>query len=74
MRFLAKNLPAASPLPKAAAGSDAETKQWVQVESAPELRFTAAGDGAKYQLMPMYRIRDQRYSVYWQTGNPKAQS
>jgi hypothetical protein len=70
----AKNLPAASPLPKAAAGSDAETKQWVQVESAPELRFTAAGDGAKYQLMPMYRIRDQRYAVYWQTGNPKPQS
>jgi hypothetical protein len=69
-----KNLPAADPLPKAAAGSDADTKQWVQVESAPELRFTAAGESAKYQLMPMYRIRDQRYAVYWQTGNPKPQS
>jgi hypothetical protein len=21
--------------------------------------------------MPMYQIREQRYSIYWQTGNPK---
>jgi hypothetical protein len=69
-----KNLPAASPLPKAAATPDASTKQWIQVESAPELRFTAAGEGAKYQLMPMYRIGDQRYSVYWQMQSPKKQS
>jgi hypothetical protein len=69
-----KNLPAADPLPKTAAGSDADSKQWAQVESAPELRFTAAGEGAKFQLMPMYQIRDQRYAVYWQTGNPKPRS
>jgi hypothetical protein len=61
-----KNLPTASPLPKAAATSDASTKQWIQVESSSELRFTAAGEGAKSQLMPMYQISDQRYSVYWQ--------
>jgi hypothetical protein len=66
-----KNLPAADPLPKAAAGAGSKADQWVQVESVPELRFKAAGEGAKYQLMPMYRIRDQRYAVYWQTGNPK---
>jgi hypothetical protein len=69
-----KNLPAASPLPKAAATPDANTKQWIQVESAPELRFTAAGESAKYQLMPMYQIGDQRYSVYWQMQSPKKQS
>ena len=61
-----KNLPAASPLPKVAATPDANTKQWIQVESASELRFTAAGEDAKYQLMPMYQIDEQRYSVYWQ--------
>ena len=69
-----KNLPAASPLPKAAAAPDAKTKQWIQVESAPELRFTADGEGAKFPLMPMYRIADQRYSVYWQLQGPKKQS
>jgi hypothetical protein len=69
-----KNLPAASPLPKAAAAPDAKTKQWIQVESAPELRFTAAGEGVKFLMMPMYRIADQRYSVYWQMQSPKKQS
>ena len=69
-----KNLPAASPLPKAAAAPDAKTKQWIQVESAPELRFTAAGEGAKLPMMPMYRIADQRYSVYWEMQSPKKQS
>jgi hypothetical protein len=39
-----------------------------------ELRFTAAGESAKYKLMPMYQIGDQRYSVYWQMQNPKKQS
>ena len=36
-------------------------------------RFTAAGESAKYDLIPMYQIRDQRYSIYWQTGNSKPQ-
>jgi len=34
------------------------------------LRFKAAGDGVKYEMMPMYQIRDQRYAVYWQIENP----
>ena len=65
-----KNLPSASPLPKAAATSDAKTKQWIQVDSPSELRFTAAGEGAKSPLMPMYEIGEQRYSVYWQMKSP----
>ena len=69
-----KNLPAASPLPKIAAASDASAKQWFQVESAPELRFSVAGESAKYKLMPMYQIGDQRYSVYWQMQSAKKQS
>ena len=69
-----KNLPAASPLPKVAATPDVSAKQWIQVESPSELRFTAAGEGVKYRLMSMYRIGDQRYSVYWQMQSPKKQS
>jgi hypothetical protein len=69
-----KNPPAASPLPKGAAAPDASTKQWIQVDSIAELRFSAAGDNTKYKLIPMYQIADQRYSVYWQLQNRKNQS
>jgi DUF1680 family protein len=69
-----KNLPAASPLPKVAATPDANTKQWIQVESPTELRFTVAGEDAKYQLMPMYQIDEQRYTVYWQMKSIRKQS
>jgi DUF1680 family protein len=67
-----KNLPAPDQLPKAAAGIGPE--QWVQTLSKPELRFKATGESAKYDLMPMFQIRDQRYAVYWQTENPKKNS
>jgi hypothetical protein len=67
-----KNLPKADPLPKGGAGSGPE--QWVQTESKSELHFKAAADGAQFELLPMYQIRDQRYSVYWQTGASKKQS
>ncbi|MGA2850044.1 MAG: beta-L-arabinofuranosidase domain-containing protein [Terracidiphilus sp.] len=66
-----KNLPAASSLPKVATTPDAFTKQWVQVDSLSELRFSVAGDNAKHQVMPLYQIRDQRYSVYWQMQSLK---
>ena len=66
-----KNLPPTAPLPKVAAAQDTDTKQWIHVESQWELRFTAAGESAKYDLIPMYQIRDQRYSIYCQTGNSK---
>ncbi len=69
-----KNLPAPAPLPKAAATPDANTKQWIQVESPSELRFTAAGENARYPLMPMFQIGEQRYSVYSQMQSPKKQS
>jgi DUF1680 family protein len=66
-----KDLPAASPLPKAAAASDAIAIQWIQVESPSELRFAASGENAKYKLMPMYEVGVQRYSVYWQMQSPR---
>jgi hypothetical protein len=69
-----KKLPAADPLPKVAADPGAETEQWIQVESKEALRFTAVGESQKHQLMPMYQINDQRYSVYWQMQSPSKQS
>lgn len=69
-----KNLPPASPLPKVVTSQDSSTHQWIQVESAVDLRFTAAGESSKYQLMPLYEIREQRYSVYWQMEYAKKQS
>jgi len=65
-----KDPPAADPLPKAAAVADSDTKKWVQVDSASDLRFTAAGESSKYQVMPLYQIADQKYSVYWQMQSP----
>jgi DUF1680 family protein len=60
-----EHLPAADALPKVSAGRDTNAPQWLQIESVSQLRFTAAGESARYQLSPMYAIGDQRYSVYW---------
>jgi len=69
-----KNLPTSSQLPTVPATPETTTKQWIQVESPAELRFTAAGENGKSQLIPMYEVSDQRYSVYWQMKNPKKES
>jgi DUF1680 family protein len=69
-----RRLPATSPLPMIAASSDKNTQQFIELESPSELRFTATGIDTKYQVMPMYQISDQRYSVYWQTSSAKKQS
>jgi uncharacterized protein len=61
-----KDLPAAVPLPRIPESADTMTKQWVQVESTSDLRFTVAGAGAKYQVLPMFAVGQERYSVYWQ--------
>jgi len=69
-----KNLPAASAMPKVAGAQGKDTKHWIQVESTTDLNFTCSGEDQKYDLMPMYRIQGQRYSIYWQTGNSKQQT
>ena len=69
-----KKLPAADPLPKAAADPGVKTDQWIEVESKRELRFIAGAGAARYHLMPMYQIGDQRYSVYWQMESPSKKS
>ena len=68
------DLPQPAPLPTVAATPNANMKQWIQIESTTELRYTATGDSAKYPLMPIYQIRDQRYSVYWKIQTPKSES
>jgi uncharacterized protein len=68
------DLPAPASLPRVAANPEANSKQWIQVESPSALRFTVAAESEKYQLMPMYQIGDQSYSVYWQMQTPKKQS
>jgi hypothetical protein len=69
-----KKLPAADPLPKIAADPGAKSDQWISVESIEDLRFSGGGETEKHQLVPMYQISDQRYSVYWQMQSPNKQS
>ena len=65
------NLKAPGPLPKVAANADANTKQWMQVEPSSPLRFTVTAGEGKYEVMPMYQIGEQSYTVYWQMQNFK---
>ncbi len=77
-RFLYEPFPKvilpADPLPKVAAQAGAGPPQWIHVDSASELRFTGDGEKARLNLMPLYQISDQRYSVYWQLQNQKGQA
>jgi DUF1680 family protein len=60
-------------LPKVAPGrSVAPGVPWVELQSKADLHFRASAEGAEYDLMPMYRIRDERYSIYWQRPLPPA--
>lgn len=72
-----KNLPPVEKLPevKGAAGKDSDkTENWVQVESSADLRFKASGASGTLDLTAMYKIRDERYSVYLQTSSAKEPS
>lgn len=69
-----KNLPAPDPLPKPQRAAGTGPNHWIEVESKQELRFKASCEDAKYDVMPMYKIRDQRYALYWQMQSEKAQS
>jgi uncharacterized protein len=66
-----KDLPAATAMPKVDGARDVDTKHWIEVASVKELNFRCSAEDQKYDLIPMYQIRDQRYSVYWQTGSSK---
>ncbi|HTV09824.1 MAG TPA: beta-L-arabinofuranosidase domain-containing protein [Candidatus Aquilonibacter sp.] len=48
------------------AGHSAGTRaEWVDCVSASDLSFRTAGVNGVRSVMPMYRIKDQRYAVYW---------
>jgi uncharacterized protein len=67
-----KIIPDGSTVPKGLAKQDPLLKaagaDWVTVESAGELRFKATGESGSFELLPMYEVRDQKYSIYWQMG------
>ena len=69
-----KKLPAPDPLPNIPATQTAKTDEWVQAESKSDLRFKVDGENSKYELMPLYQIGEQRYSVYWQRRSAKKES
>jgi len=61
-----EGLPPPAALPQVPAEISMREAAWVNIESPSELRFAAASREGTRKLMPMYRIRDERYSVYWQ--------
>lgn len=69
-----KIIPPPDPLPRVSAKAEADPANWIKVESSAELRFTADRESAKLNLTPLYQIRDQRYSVYWQLRGDKDQA
>lgn len=58
-------LPAAAPLPTVKAG--ATPADWLEPVQGQPLQYQAkqAADAA-LEVMPLYQVRDQKYSVYWQ--------
>jgi len=65
------DLPKPDPLPTVAAAPDSDVKHSIEIESPAELRFAVAGEKARYQMLPMYQVGDQRYSVYWKMKDTK---
>lgn len=61
-----EKLPPSAPLPRAPATTTPHEVTWVEMQSPSELRFRAASPDGSRNLIPMYRIRDESYSVYWQ--------
>jgi hypothetical protein len=66
-----KIIPPPDPLPRLSAKAETDPANWIKVDSAADLRFTADGGHTKLNLMPLYQIRDQRYSVYWNLHGEK---
>jgi DUF1680 family protein len=53
-----------APLPVAQASSS--PTGWLKPASGQPLHFTAGeAGGSELQVVPMYKIRDQKYSIYW---------
>jgi uncharacterized protein len=63
-----EGLPKPDALPKSS-GAD-----WATVESSGELRFKAVAENGNLDVLPMYAVKDQKYSVYWQIAERKSQA
>ncbi|AFL88078.1 hypothetical protein Terro_1782 [Terriglobus roseus DSM 18391] len=60
-----EGVPAAAPLPGIKAGTTPGS--WLKPVQGKPLHFQAEDKaGAAVEVMPMYQVRDQKYSVYWQ--------
>jgi len=62
------DLPAPGPLPVASGDGNAHKRAagWIEIESAPALRFKGHAPQGPYPVRPLFQVQDQRYSVYWQ--------
>jgi uncharacterized protein len=65
------NIPPPDPLPEVGTEPAAGVVSWVELQSKQDLRFRAAAAGTEYEVLPLYRIGEQRYSIYWQTHASK---
>jgi hypothetical protein len=61
-------------LPEVEAESAAGEVTWVELLSGQDLRFKAAAAAGEYEVMPLYRIGEQRYSIYWRTHPSKSRA
>jgi uncharacterized protein len=52
------------PLPRFRAASDQPS--WIAKDTSAELLFRSQGQSKDFQLKPLYRVMDERFSVYWQ--------
>lgn len=58
-----EHVPPPSPLP---AVKDSASADWLTPAAGKPLQFSATQAGSAIPVMPMYQVRDQKYSVYWQ--------
>jgi DUF1680 family protein len=58
--------PGGSPVPvPPMRASSTDPASWVESESGQALTFRAASEGESVKLMPLYKLFDERYAVYW---------
>jgi len=60
-RLPALAMPAFNPAP-----ASEPTSTWVEKKAEEELTFKTSGQAKDFEFKPLYRIFDERYSVYWQ--------
>lgn len=51
---------------------DAKPTAWVEPDGKDPLTFKAVGQKQAFPLVPLYKIKDERYAVYWNVNKPKA--